>query len=173
MLQANLAKVTGPPAKADPGLVATHQDPESICNAGPAAGHLDGPQRAKPMLLIRYSRWLSRGIVQERSSRSRSVYPEEGVGHNEAWNEVGGARRVVEISAGRKSDAWTRRQDGKSTPDASPSSSSAELTPVHVRSSHRLQGLKQQHGLLRERQKAMKETPLNVTAPAPAHLVVN
>ncbi|KAH8020138.1 hypothetical protein HPB51_024943 [Rhipicephalus microplus] len=61
----------------------------------------------------------------------------------------------------------------ESTLDASPSSSSAELTLVHACSSRRLQGLEPQHGLLPERQRTMKQTPPNVTAPAPAHLVVN
>ncbi|KAH8027810.1 hypothetical protein HPB51_010456 [Rhipicephalus microplus] len=61
----------------------------------------------------------------------------------------------------------------ESTPEASPSSSSAELTPVHVRSSRRLQKLEPQRGLQPERQRTMNQTPPNVTTPAPAHLVVN
>ncbi|KAL3227615.1 hypothetical protein MRX96_024078 [Rhipicephalus microplus] len=42
---------------------------------------------------------------------SRPAYPEQATGCKGARSQVGGARRVVEISAGRKRPAWTRRQD--------------------------------------------------------------
>lgn len=57
------------------------------------------------------------------------------------------------------------------TPDQSPASSSTELTPVHARTSRRLQGLQPQHGLLPERTR-MTSQPPPVTATA-SHLVVN
>lgn len=57
------------------------------------------------------------------------------------------------------------------TPDLSPASSSAELTPVHVRTSRRLQGLQPQHGLLPERSRMTNQPPPAATAAS--HVVVN
>lgn len=61
------------------------------------------------------------------------------------------------------------------TPDSSPVSSPGEITPVHVRTSRRLQGLQPEHGLLPDRIRTMNLSPQPPAAAAvsPAQIIFN
>ncbi|KAL3185342.1 hypothetical protein MRX96_030159 [Rhipicephalus microplus] len=54
----------------------------------------------------------SKTRARSKAPSSRLAYFEQGAGCDSARSQVCGAPRVVEISAGRKRAAWTRRENG-------------------------------------------------------------